>query len=1144
MARVSLRAYNQEIEGLIESHQIDQAIAHCQHIIHYYPKHIDTYRLLGKTYLESRSYGDAADIFQRVLSSIPDDFVSHVGMSIIREDEGNLEEAIWYMERAFDVQPANSAIQRELSRLYGGRDGLEPPKIRLTRGALARMYFKGELYPQAITEIRAVLTNSPRRFDLLVLLANAHFHAGQRFEAAEVCSRILKALPFCLDANYILGEILADSERAAEAKTFQLRAQALNPYLAHINPNAPSPEKVSDSAVVIEKLIWTPGKATQQPAWAASLGVDLEDTNAKDEPLLEWLAETEDASDELQQEKVISSSTSSLDEEFIMGTPSQPQSEEKLPEWMQAAGWEPGSGAADEVDSPETELDSDLSEEELAPAEMPDWMREIAPDEDLEEVDFLAEEIAPSDSDSSKPKSTGSLPWIEDAPASESDSVATWLQDKKVSVTGDLNVDQPEESAELPEWLQGMDEIPAQEEISQALSGIDEDLTPQADYLAEEPRELSVEHSATINLPESESEESSDLDGDEALAWLEGLAVKQGVKDGLLSSPEDRRETLPEWAEEMPDWPSLSDEQGEVASVGESTSEMEPTSDVPLTPDEEEAFAWLEGLAVKQGADEAIFSHPEDRPEGSPQWVQEAVSDADLDSKDQEEESVVQQEVEGFDSTPSVKKILAASLLAERHFEEEGDFPEDKAEIPADEFTETRQETETVDAEKASQPSDDTIPPLPEWLKSEYVEPTLEYNQTEDDLPKWLETASTETESEPIEELTSADATVAEEGQLEAESVDFEMLFGPGEIQLPAEHLEPLEQLIIEEPPIIEGDTSPTGIRSEADEYTPSRAEQFDADQDIPEWLEGLEDEADLASQLDIGEELQSQPEMEVSADEAAAFTWLEGLAAEQGADEALLLQPEERIDEPPDWVVQASEEDTEPVLIGSQTEEIQVSAELATEAIQTSEAVPELPGWLAGLEQESAVIEESEWQPTEEIHVEDTPAQQAEPAAEKPSLNINEAGLVDFEQLPGIGFIKAQAILEYREEHGDFNQIDDLLNVAGLGPSIIDNIRNLITVGAPLEIETLEPLSDHQITLLKARNAFVSGEIDETVALYAQLIKSEELLPDVINDLNEALYRYPVEVPLWEALGDAYFRVDKLQDALDAYIKAEELLR
>jgi len=87
MATTPLRIYLHDIEGLVGAGQMDEAIAHCRHILQTFPKSIAVYRLLGKAYLENQRYGDAADVFQRVLSAVPDDFVSHVGMSIIREDE-------------------------------------------------------------------------------------------------------------------------------------------------------------------------------------------------------------------------------------------------------------------------------------------------------------------------------------------------------------------------------------------------------------------------------------------------------------------------------------------------------------------------------------------------------------------------------------------------------------------------------------------------------------------------------------------------------------------------------------------------------------------------------------------------------------------------------------------------------------------------------------------------------------------------------------------------------------------------------------------------------------------------------------------------------------------------------------------------
>src|SRR5687768_9060436 len=204
MAKVSLRAYNREIEAMIDRNHLDEAIAHCKHILKTFPKHLETYRLLGKAYLEYKRYPDAVDIFSRVLVAVPNDFVANVGMSIIRDEENRLDEAIWHMERAFETQPSNAAIQSELQRLYSRRDGVQPPRIRMTRGALAHMYVQGELYPQAISEIKSVLKEDSGRSDMSVLLARAYYRSGQKNQAADMASSVLRTYSYCLDANRVL----------------------------------------------------------------------------------------------------------------------------------------------------------------------------------------------------------------------------------------------------------------------------------------------------------------------------------------------------------------------------------------------------------------------------------------------------------------------------------------------------------------------------------------------------------------------------------------------------------------------------------------------------------------------------------------------------------------------------------------------------------------------------------------------------------------------------------------------------------------------------------------------------------------------------------------------------------------------------
>lgn len=63
-------------------------------------------------------------------------------------------------------------------------------------------------------------------------------------------------------------------------------------------------------------------------------------------------------------------------------------------------------------------------------------------------------------------------------------------------------------------------------------------------------------------------------------------------------------------------------------------------------------------------------------------------------------------------------------------------------------------------------------------------------------------------------------------------------------------------------------------------------------------------------------------------------------------------------------------------------------------------------------------------------------------------AVNINTASQSELEGLKGIGPAKAKAIVEYRSQHGLFGSIDDLEKVSGIGPSIIKQIRNDLTVG------------------------------------------------------------------------------------------------
>ena len=62
--------------------------------------------------------------------------------------------------------------------------------------------------------------------------------------------------------------------------------------------------------------------------------------------------------------------------------------------------------------------------------------------------------------------------------------------------------------------------------------------------------------------------------------------------------------------------------------------------------------------------------------------------------------------------------------------------------------------------------------------------------------------------------------------------------------------------------------------------------------------------------------------------------------------------------------------------------------------------------------------------------------------------VNINSADAAHLEaELIGVGADKAAAIIQYREDHGPFASVDDLVNVKGIGEKTIEKNRENLTV-------------------------------------------------------------------------------------------------
>ena len=61
--------------------------------------------------------------------------------------------------------------------------------------------------------------------------------------------------------------------------------------------------------------------------------------------------------------------------------------------------------------------------------------------------------------------------------------------------------------------------------------------------------------------------------------------------------------------------------------------------------------------------------------------------------------------------------------------------------------------------------------------------------------------------------------------------------------------------------------------------------------------------------------------------------------------------------------------------------------------------------------------------------------------------LDLNRATARELTTLPGIGEVLAQRIVDYREAHGSFQSVEELIAVEGIGEGKLEKLRELVTV-------------------------------------------------------------------------------------------------
>ncbi len=802
MAEITLREYCDQARKLIRDESYDRAIAICRHILKHYPKHLRSYRLMGEASLERGDYVEAANLFKRVLSADMEDVVVYAGLGIVYDEEGAVDEAIWQLERAFELTPGNAEIRRELQRLYALRDGEAPPKLKLTPAALGRLYLREGLYQRAIDEFRGVLEEDPDRVDIQVTLAQALWWNEQRREAAELCGEILEQFPNCLKANLILGEILFNSDRQDEGRALFDTAQAMDPENIVANElfgdHSPLPLETVGVPRLDEEGLREEVEEIGEELPAVAKKAEVEDTppliseEEVEEAMPDWLRKLQEGEREPVAEEEVS-----------------PLTTEEMPDWLR------GLAAERPVDADAAAL----AEEQISATEegeLPAWVRDVRGVSEYSEAEEGDVAVSPGEEApvEGEPEAVGgpeaefspieeegevlreeperefaeAVPAegpVEEPTALEDEDVPDWLSALRAQEAESVSPPEqevPGEEEEVPAWLRELGEepsaeeiaAPAQEMVGPAEATLEEapDREPAAETAWEEERpaveqEVEFSEETMVRLRETMPDESASIE--EIMAWMERskamLAEEEEVfeahleerAEAALEEPEEVQ--APEAEEEVPSW---------LAELAPEEQEVEARVDEEAMPlEEKELPSWLRELRP-EAAEEEIVARPEEH--------EISLDEAPLPSPEEE-----------VPSPPVQVRVEAAEETAEPPVEEEPSPLMEEEEIPSwlrELRAEAIREEEPVRAEEPAAPVEG--PPVapaeeeevPTWLRELRAEAVKEEAPVpaeepeapvegppialaeEEEVPTWLRELRAEAARE--EELARAEAPAAE----------------------------------------------------------------------------------------------------------------------------------------------------------------------------------------------------------------------------------------------------------------------------------------------------------------------------------------------------------------------------------------------
>ena len=320
----------------------------------------------------------------------------------------------------------------------------------------------------------------------------------------------------------------------------------------------------------------------------------------------------------------------------------------------------------------------------------------------------------------------------------------------------------------------------------------------------------------------------------------------------------------------------------------------------------------------------------------------------------------------------------------------------------------------------------------------------------------------------------------------------------------------------------IETESEEKIVASSAEVVEEEEEEPAAAAEQLPDWMTPADQEK--PDSIDAPEIVETLP------------NWFneEGLPQSNVEDDTLAVsedQPEENVETPiiepsdeepiPDWINESAlqEPSTRPVFETATEEPAEVQE---VESPIEKDNLEPLPDWL------SSDLSEAPQALEEEVTPDSEPQVLPDWLQADTSSNANVPSETSMTTDSG----EAPPLPDWLKDL-EFEQVEE--------PLPIDNTFSAEPIQPP---ETGEISQIPEEMILQAQSAIEKSQIEYGLSIYQRLIEQDQKIDEIIHDLRDALYRFPVDSYIWQTLGDAYMHANQVQEALDAFTKAEELLK